>query len=106
MRPTAAQTTTYVPTNDGAASAPPTRTCRITAGVAPGNIIAGIMASHTAANEPNEPSSVATPMFMPVIRQMAMTQHAAATVSTAATTVMLAPLPRELAVLFPTVGGE
>ena len=59
----------------------------MTAGAAPGSIIAAIIASHSAANDPNEPSSVATPMSIPVICQTATTQQPAASPSVAATTV-------------------
>src|ERR1017187_1906563 len=62
--------------------------CRKTAGVAPGSIIAAIIVTHTAANEANEPSLVDTPMFMPRISSMLISQHAVdnprVTVSTAA----------------------
>src|ERR1035438_2111005 len=50
----------------------------ITAGTAPGSIMAAIMATHTAAKDANVPSRVATPMFIPVICRIATTQHAAA----------------------------
>jgi hypothetical protein len=49
--------------------------------MAPGVIIAAIIATHTAIKPPNEPSRVAVPMSIPFICQTAMTQHAAASPS-------------------------
>src|SRR5215813_883864 len=62
----------------------------MTAGSAPGSIIAPIIAIHRAANDPNVPRSVATPMSIPIICRTDTTQHAAATTSVAATTTVVA----------------
>jgi hypothetical protein len=68
------------------------RTCLETAGAAPGSIIAAIITTHTAAKNPNEPSSVATPMSIPFICRTATIQATAASPSVAvsATVVRLA----------------
>ncbi len=55
------------------------------------------MATHTAMKNPNEPSSVATPMAMPLICKTAIAQHAAAsprvTVSATAPAVLTRAVP-------------
>jgi len=66
--PTIAQIATYARANTGAAN---TRRLALVrrriAGVAPGSIIAAIIEIHDALKKANEPSLVATPMFMPCI---------------------------------------
>jgi hypothetical protein len=68
----------------------------MTAGAAPGGIIAAIIAAHTARNTPNGPTLVAIPMSIPFICQTAATQQAAAgpsvTVSAASVVAVLAPV--------------
>ncbi len=77
--PTTAQTAMYDTANTGAASRRPLAWVRRNrAGTAPGSIIAAIIEAHDAAKKPKEPSLVATPMSMPRIWSMAITQHAAA----------------------------
>src|SRR5262249_55906000 len=51
---------------------------RVVAGTAPGSIIAAVITVHTATNDPNEPSAVATPMFMSCISRIATAPAAAA----------------------------
>jgi hypothetical protein len=64
------------------------RAVRSVAGSAPGSIIAAIIDTHAATKKENEPSVVATPMFIPSISCTATTQQMAATptVDTAANT--------------------
>jgi hypothetical protein len=49
-----------------------------TAGMAPGSIIAAIIAAHTLTKNPNVPSPVSTPMSMPCICVTATVQPVAA----------------------------
>src|ERR1700733_9080810 len=83
----------------------------MTAGAAPGSIIAAIITAHTAIKKANEPGLVATPMSIPVIRQTATTQQAAAvpsvTVSTAAVVAVrpLVSAEREAGACAATIGG-
>ena len=66
-----------------------------TAGTAPGSIIAAIIDTHTMTKNPNEPSGVATPMSIPLIRRTATTQDAQAIGSvTISATGVAAALPR------------
>src|SRR5713226_9655173 len=53
----------------------------MTAGAAPGSIIAAIIDTHRATKNWNEPSRVATPMSIPFICRTATTQEAAASPS-------------------------
>jgi hypothetical protein len=62
--------------------------------VAPGSIIAAIIVTHTMQRtKANEPSLVATPMFMPRIWSMATTQHAAAAARVAVSTATVVAVP-------------
>ena len=77
--PTTAQTAMYDPANSGAVSRRPLAWVRRnSAGTAPGSIMAAIIEAHDAVKKVSEPSLVATPMSMPRIWSMAITQHAAA----------------------------
>src|SRR5258706_6411393 len=60
------------------------------AGAAPGSIIAAIIDTHSAAKNADEPSSVATPMYMPCICRTATPQAAAASPSVAASAAAVA----------------
>src|SRR5215471_5204544 len=77
--------------NSGTARTPPPTRARLsTAGTAPGSIIAAIIATHTAMNDANEPSLVATPMSIPRICQTEMPQQAAASPSVAVSAAAIA----------------
>src|SRR5215472_3431679 len=81
--PASAQAARQDPANSGTARTPPARAARATAGAAPGSIIAAIITTHAAAKNAGEPSSVPTPISIPVICQTETTQHAAASPSVA-----------------------
>src|ERR687891_523217 len=93
--PTIAHTPRYDPTKSGTARTRPLACARLTtAGAAVGSIIAAIIATHRATKDANEPSSVATPMFIASICWTATTQDAAPSprvdVSAAAVVVVVA----------------
>src|SRR6478735_7013246 len=88
--PTTAHTARYTTTNIGTLRAALTDRARfITAGTAPGSIIAAIIGTQTAMKAPKEPRSVATPRSMPRIWRSATSQHTAARASVATTAIAL-----------------
>src|ERR1035437_5272509 len=82
--PNSVQTARYPTTNNGTVRRRPLSRVRLTtAGVAPGSIMAAIIATQKAMKDANGPSWVAAPISIPFICRTATTQEAAASPSVA-----------------------
>jgi hypothetical protein len=64
----------------------------MTSGAAAGSIIAAIIVTHMVRNDGYEPSGVATPMSIPIIRGTATAHDAVASPSVAATAIGAVPV--------------